>query len=568
MAIRVTTEDWLKRAAAATDPGERAAALVQAEAAARVAADWQGVADAFADAGDRAAAERCLEVALQRAGDDVWDHRRAAATWLRLGDRPAATRALAALAAVFAARSEPRGYQWRLLAEGYSQLLQDTSAVRHCLELGRAAAATVDDLCAVAQGFVELLGDRATALPLVVQAEALAKVAVDAQRGTPDVQPHWAVAIAWTQLFGDAARARASLVTGTARAADVRGCLVMATAWSSHGGPSQEHRDDVRGCLAKAGGLASTFADWFEIAEAMRLHHAADGEVRDALQRALALASLPSQRRKLARALRDWFGDAAAAAGLGPPGLTPDELAAPGPSQLGWPRDPGALFDWLRARLDEPALASIAAADHEQDRREHLAVLLDIWRTGRVPVPLEWCPREVLELRRWDEGLAVDHEARAFCCTLSCLAEIGDESQSQGGIEDTLAVLVESCAELGGEALARLPGLLVVLIDRGGEPGDGERAFALLALLLVAVRLDAGDARLEALAARLLQLDVELVGEDGYPHPERGFVLGATFFDQRLAVWQGLVRDTFGGLQVAPSRPALATVARRLLAGC
>ena len=223
--------------------------------------------------------------------------------------------------------------------------------------------------------------------------------------------------------------------------------------------------------------------------------------------------------------------------------------------------DAGALLEWLRSRLTEAMLAAIAEADHGYDRDENFAVLQDIARSGRVPVPLEWVPREVMELSRWAEGLHVDHVQRAFCVTVLCLAELTPERF--GHIEHNLAILLESCAILGAEALVRAEGLLVALSEWPGcEPC--ERAFAALGLLLATVQRDPQDPRLAPLAAHLLALDADLVRSGDYVHPEHGFVLGATHFDTAHAVWKRLVHHTFGEWRDDPERPALNEVVRRL----
>jgi hypothetical protein len=134
------------------------------------------------------------------------------------------------------------------------------------------------------------------------------------------------------------------------------------------------------------------------------------------------------------------------------------------------------------------------------------------------------------------------------------------------------AILLESCVALGSEALARLPGLLVPFIDghicAGDDvPSEPVPAFAALALLLSAAKVDPGDVRLEAVAARLLELEAQLANADCYPHAGNGFVLGTTYFDQRMDIWQDQVRETLSCLQVPQGLPALARVVRQLLNG-
>jgi hypothetical protein len=560
--MATTMEERLQRARAAGSDAERRTLLATAEAHARDAFERHAVAAAWLAAGDRAAAAGCLDEALRTAGHEVWLHRNMAETWTRLGDAAAATRALRAFEAKLACAGASPGYEWRLLAEGFA-VLPDHAAVQRCLGAGRAHAASADDCCSIARGYVELLADRGTALELLHRAEELASAAPASLADAPDVAPWWAIAGAWTELFDDRDRARASLDEGLARAADVGGCATIAAAWASLAADRVGGLADVRRCLAKGRLLARTFDEWLDLAEAT-YEHGDDAEaLRDCLRAAGRRAATAAERRRLAHAARAWLpaGDAEA---YGPAGLAPAELAPPGPTDLGFDRDAGALFDWLRGRIDARALAAIAAEDYGRDQHAHLAALRDVVRTGLVPVPLPWHPREVASLARWREGEQVDHAVRAFCCTLLCLDALGEGCAS--GSEDTIVVLVESCCALGREALGHLPGLLVALAGQGQGRDQATAAMTTLALLLASIRLDAGDPRLDALAHHLLELEAACA-RSGYAHAEHGWLLGAGGFDQRIGVWRELVHDTFGGLDVdASTRPSLARVAVALRA--
>lgn len=569
-----TTKDLVQQAATAAD-GERPVLLARAEELADDAGDWQAVADAWATLGDVAAAERCLVKALQQSDHDIWDYRRAAATRVLLGDRAGALATLVTLEGAFLGRAKPNdlaldGLHWRLLAEGYAEL-QDFAGVRRCLDSGRERAVTADDLCRLARSYKDLNGDAGTARQLLERAEATAAEGVDRRRipevgaRYPDERAWWNVADAWHEVFGDDARACSALAAGIAQATDVSGCLRLARSWSSYEEQPRQHLAAIRRCLDKARGFAGTCMEWHEIAEAAR---ECDGDldaVRSALSRAEALVTTSAERRRLALARRDWLGEADNGVLSEPVGLLPEELARRGMTASGWMKDAGALLEWLRPRMTEPMLTTIAEADGGYDLDEHLWALRGIVASGRVPVPLEWEPREVVSMSHWAEGLDVDHVQRAFCGTVLSLANLGPDPRGYDGIEDHLAILLESCAILGAEALVRAEGLLVALSE-SPECELRERAFAALGLLLAAVQRDPHDPRLETLAAHLLALDAELVRIGHYVHPEHGFVLGATCFDARCRTWKRLVQETFAGWHDDPARPALTEVVRRLLA--
>jgi hypothetical protein len=66
--------------------------------------------------------------------------------------------------------------------------------------------------------------------------------------------------------------------------------------------------------------------------------------------------------------------------------------------------DPDAMLLFVGRRVNEQVLREIAEADYGIDSDTHLAALRSISRTGKVPKPPQWEPREVCELTQW--GLA------------------------------------------------------------------------------------------------------------------------------------------------------------------
>lgn len=555
-----TTDNLLLQAAA--DPDRRSALLARAAGLARTVADWQGLAEAWADAGDANEAERCLQRALSLDDVGVWDHRRAAATRARLGDVAGAAATLTKLEQAWRASGATNGLDWRLLAEGFHES-GDAEGARRCLAVGRERAQDVEDLYSIAKGFAELSGDRATAQASIERAEAIAAHALDWQ-GRPDTSAFVTLAIAWAEVLGDPVRAAAMLEAGLARADDTSGCLTVAGAWSVCEGGGAATAEPFLRAVQRARTFAVRFADRLAIAETLRDGAADEEALREALRQALERATTAAERDRVEVLRQDWSVTDETASPR-PCGCTPDELAPPRVSSLGWPVDAGALFDWLRERVTESTLATIAAADVGWQIEKNLAALRRIWRDGRVCLPLAWEPHEVLSLRRWQEGAHVDHVERAFVCTVLCLAELGDDPTGSGGLEDTLAVLLESCVLLGESALQRLPGLLAALPERTGLRDHVEALFCALALLLAATRRDPGDARLEGLAARVLAMAEECEALGPAAHPEHGFVLGVTHFDQSVHVWQRLVQSTFSGAPAAPRGPAFTELGARLL---
>ena len=61
------------------------------------------------------------------------------------------------------------------------------------------------------------------------------------------------------------------------------------------------------------------------------------------------------------------------------------------------------LLRQLATSMDAALVDFIAAADYGDDFQENQAALWPIIRRIEVPCPLQWIPREVLELTRWSE---------------------------------------------------------------------------------------------------------------------------------------------------------------------
>jgi hypothetical protein len=70
------------------------------------------------------------------------------------------------------------------------------------------------------------------------------------------------------------------------------------------------------------------------------------------------------------------------------------------------------LLDLIFDRVDDSMLAEIAICDYGDDVEIHLAALHQI-RANNIQMPMQWHPREVLELTRWTEwdSLKIQDEA-------------------------------------------------------------------------------------------------------------------------------------------------------------
>lgn len=520
-----TMNDWIARARAGRAE-ERAPALARAAALASTDSDYRALAGAYSELlNDRDAARRSLVRATEIDPQQVWCFGDLA-TLLRdaFADPEGALATLAQAEANLTAPGElPPGYRWRQLAELYRAHGGSETAIRGVLDKGTERACSVADYCTMADGYAELLGEETRARKLLARAEKLAEETVTA-RGTLRVHGWWTIANTYKSGLGDAAGARRSIERGLAMAEDVEGCATMATAWSSHATGDQKV---TRACLHKGEKLAATTEHWLALAEA---YH---GDLGDALacKRCLERAATGAegdQLRRVAHGYRHWLGDVEMAERMAPRGVAPEDLAAKRRDLIGWQADAGGLLRWLCARATSEVLEAIASADYFTGRDENLAMLGDIVETGLVPAPLPWNLHEVAALCRWSDGERVDHVERGLACTLLCL----DFVQPTGYTEDivsTVPALVESCLELGAEALSMLLGALVWLLETN-EPADqpahesSDTLAAQYGLLLTQVALDPADPRLVALARSTVTIERALANEGWLVKPERGWL--------------------------------------------
>jgi len=314
-------------------------------------------------------------------------------------------------------------------------------------------------------------------------------------------------------------------------------------------------RDDAialaQAAFVRTEALATTVNDWIEIAE-HRFDHEQHDEVQRCLERAVIVATTDDERGRIANVYRYRLNDATAADALGPTGLPPNQIARVQQTLDGWTSNSARLLDWLRPQLDRQQLDKLAAAAGFEPEK-HVAVIADIQRTGLVPYPLGWYPREALEIERWRTGVHASPRRCAFACTVLLIDTTGPIYRD--GFEPTIALLVESCRELGDEALDGAIGLLVALTE-SFDPGLPCVAFALLGLVLATAAREPLDPRLPGLCDRLITSVATFQQRFSVYTPE--WLLGLSNFDSRHAVFRSLVASILGAESAPPHLTAIA----------
>lgn len=177
------------------------------------------------------------------------------------------------------------------------------------------------------------------------------------------------------------------------------------------------------------------------------------------------------------------------------------------------PDDPLGQFEPTSDRLtrlaaeavDDSMLREIAEADYGQDAAEHLKQLRAI-KNGAVLAPMEWVPKEVLELIRWSEpedpswtpGATGQrgHRMRLFAC--AALLRAAAEPENDGsflGEDSTVIQLVDSALKLDVKT-SRASLQFLGWSMQARKLGDWDQPFFALGVLLLAVSLRECDTSL------------------------------------------------------------------------
>ncbi|MEZ4663519.1 MAG: CPCC family cysteine-rich protein [Caldilineaceae bacterium] len=211
------------------------------------------------------------------------------------------------------------------------------------------------------------------------------------------------------------------------------------------------------------------------------------------------------------------------------------------------------LLEQLARFVHDGLLRSIAQADYGMNVDEHLAALRGI-HAGKIPVPIAWEPREVLELVRWSQPDGPNgrwdgkdagrdgHLQRAFACTALLL--IANEPENSGRLmgseKDSIIQLIGSVLALDlklERPALRLLSECVLAIGLGDE----ELPFFALGILLLAATLpDIEPQHLGELGEWVIAEEARLRSElmPSWQPPADQWLLGLASYNSYQDAWQ------------------------------
>jgi hypothetical protein len=238
-----------------------------------------------------------------------------------------------------------------------------------------------------------------------------------------------------------------------------------------------------------------------------------------------------------------------------------------------FPPSPDALLTTAASLITDSMLQEISQADYGRSTHAHLAQLRSIRDASLLPSPMEWEPREVLQLIRWSQpedptwkpGSTGErgHIMRAFSCAtlLRAAPDPANEGEFRGE-NATLIQLIDSALYLGRGLPAAAASFLAWRAPLM-PPDDTERpffAFGLLALSLLVSPGALSPPDVDALVAFVEHTEA-LVRQNEYadvPATSNGSFLSLTSFDLRHSAWRALAAQLISRFSNADRLVALA----------
>lgn len=224
--------------------------------------------------------------------------------------------------------------------------------------------------------------------------------------------------------------------------------------------------------------------------------------------------------------------------------------------------DANSLMAALSKHVDDAMLIETAGADYGVEVDLHLEQLLKIRDKQAILAPMDWYPREVLNLTQWNEPAKGDkhsriseaivrpHVVRAFVCAVLTRANaeplncqgFDEEVSNIAGLLDSLPLLDTS---IQAEALRFFAWRVQILPEF-----DSESPFWLIGLLVLLLRTRAPltSAQLNELIAWIDQ-DVDtlrhhpwMMVEDDVERNDQ-WLTWLTYYKMRLSIWQALGQE-------------------------
>lgn len=198
------------------------------------------------------------------------------------------------------------------------------------------------------------------------------------------------------------------------------------------------------------------------------------------------------------------------------------------------------LWKKLKKSISMSDLIDISEADCGYDKKEHYSALINIYKHNKMPTRLHWEPHEVLSLVKWSDCTTDNKKLITqvlFCTYLLLEAHKSEENLDyiDGGNQDIIIAI--DCANLLGsnwlELLKKYLHDLYNCINK--EMLAEELIYFSLGNAIVSLLLS-DNKSFSKWSEQTLQ-DVNTIEETEFFNKNDN-ILGYTYFDSRLALWQ------------------------------
>jgi len=230
--------------------------------------------------------------------------------------------------------------------------------------------------------------------------------------------------------------------------------------------------------------------------------------------------------------------------------------------------DPDILLRKLSHHITKKDIEEISNADNGWGLDDNRTILTGIRDTGEVPCPLEWEPKEVCQLVRWNEPAVFDpvqvcnatrddlqvHRQRAFACAILLRAWLDDSEGRLFGENQSAAVLLASSLVLREPMVSLATRLIAASAIKPVVCDEEERPVLVLGVLigiLAATELPRNGETLCSLVQWIETADTELRESESSLVRSHDFVLGLTGYHIRHPMWRSLVQHFL----IEPQRP-------------
>ena len=194
------------------------------------------------------------------------------------------------------------------------------------------------------------------------------------------------------------------------------------------------------------------------------------------------------------------------------------------------------IWDIFQELILHGHLAYIAHSDYGYEEKNNYKILKNILNRKQLPKKLEWVPREVLSLVRWDEyrNDIKSTQRVFFCSTLLLMASKNKESIDylEGQVENII-ISIDCANILGKEKLEALfsvfEEILSVITIKDFEE---DYLYFHLGFYLLAILTNKTDLVIKNIIDKVFEIEKQM-----YDYPEED-ILKYTCFDQKIIIWR------------------------------